>query len=508
MISGEGSVMEISVIDLIIIIFYLIAVALIGSLSGGRQKTTRDYFMGGKNIPWWAVSFSIVAAETSSLTFISIPGLAYITNLNFLQLTIGFLIARILVAIFFLPAYRKGELSTAYTFLENRFGTATRRYASSVFLFTRVAADGVRLFSTAIPLAIIFKSTAIFESWSNLHIYIIAIIVITIVSFTYTYTGGVKGVIWADVLQMFIYIGGALLAMSILWNTLPQSFNWQSVSDKLRVFNFDLGENIAEFFSKPYTFIASLLGGTFLSMASHGTDQLIVQRLLTTKSLNDGRKAIIGSGIMVIIQFALFLFVGVLMFIFFKGVSITDAAAPFHKADEIFPYYIIYYLPSGIKGIIIAGLFAAAMSTLAGSISSLSSSAMLDLYQPFWGKKNNPEKELKISRLLTIFWAIILTLVAFLFIQVQQSVVEIALGIASITYGGLLGTFLLGLFFKTVKQRAAIIGFSTGLLAMLGIILIPMLSGSSALLHWTWYVAIGTAATLITGNLYQRIAGE
>jgi SSS family solute:Na+ symporter len=495
--------MQISAIDLIIIIVYLVIVALVGSLSGGKQTTTRDYFMGGKNIPWWAVSFSIVAAETSSLTFISIPGLAYLTNLNFIQLTIGYLIARILVSLFFLPSYRKGELATAYTFLENRFGTFTRRYASSVFLFTRVAADGVRLFSTAIPLALIFRSTTLFADWNNFHIYILSIIVITLISFIYTYTGGVKGVIWADVLQMFIYIGGAVLALGVLMHSIPPSFDWEFLGNKTQVFNFDLGKNLSEFFSKPYTFISSIIGGTFLSMASHGTDQLIVQRLLTTKSLKDSQKALIGSGVIVIIQFALFLVVGLLLYAFFDGIAISNPSAPFHKADEIFPYFIIHYLPNGIKGLIIAGLFAAAMSTLAGSISSLSSSAMIDIYKPIFGNNSNAKKELKHSRILTIFWAIILTAVAFLFIKVQQSVVEIALGIASITYGGLLGTFLLGLFSKRVEQDAAVVGFSSGIIVMILIILIPKLMGTTAWLHWTWYVAVGACTTLIMGNLFQ-----
>ncbi len=497
---------KISTVDIIIIVFYLIIVALIGSLSGGRQKSTKDYFMGGKSVPWWAVSFSIVAAETSSLTFISIPGLAYISNLNFLQLTIGYLIARILVAIFLLPSYRKGELVTAYSFLENRFGQFTRRYASTVFLFTRVAADGVRLFSTAIPLALIFKSTAYFSQYSNLEIYIVSIILITLVSLMYTYTGGVKGVIWADVLQMVIYIGGAVLALIILIDHLPQNFSFALLGEKTQIFNFDFGESIGEFFRKPYTFVASLIGGIFLSMASHGTDQLIVQRLLTTKTLRDSQKAIIGSGIMIIIQFALFLIVGLLLYVFFNGVSVGDLNAPFQKADEIFPFFIIHYLPSGIKGVIIAGLFAAAMSTLAGSISSLSSSAMLDLYKPFIAhKKDDPAHDLKVSRILTISWAIILTFVAFLFIQVQQSVVEIALGIASITYGGLLGTFLLGRFYPKIKQPAAIAGFTSGILAMLMIILIPKLAGLQPVFHWTWFVAFGSTVCILVGNIWQKV---
>jgi SSS family transporter len=499
---------EISTLDIIIIIVYLLAVALIGSFSGGRQKTTKDYFMGGKSVPWWAVSFSIVAAETSSLTFISIPGLAYISNLNFLQLTIGYLIARILVAKFLLPSYRKGELVTAYSFLENRFGPFTRRYASSVFLLTRIAADGVRLFSTAIPLALIFKSTAYFSTYSNLEVYIAAIIIIALISLIYTYTGGVKGVIWADVLQMFIYIGGAVLALILLIDSLPQNFSFAALGEKTQIFNFDFGKSIGEFFRNPYTFIGSLAGGIFLSMASHGTDQLIVQRLLTTKNLRDSQKAIIGSGVMIIFQFALFLVIGLLLYVFFNGVSIADLNAPFQKADEIFPFYIINYLPSGIKGIIIAGLFAAAMSTLAGSISALSSSAMLDLYIPFFApKQDDPSRDLKVSRFLTISWAMILTGVAFIFIQVQQSVVEIALGIASITYGGLLGTFLLGRFFPIIKQPAAIAGFTFAILAMLLIILIPKLVGSPPVFHWTWFVAFGSIVCIIVGNVWQKTVG-
>ncbi len=497
--------MTFSYVDLSIILIYLIIVALVGAFSGGKQKSTADYFGGGKNVPWWAVSFAIVAAETSSLTFISLPGLAYLTNLNFLQLAIGYVIARVLVAFLFLPAYRTGELSTAYTFLETRFGIVVRRYASTVFLFTRVAADGVRLFSTAIPLALIFRATAMFADWSNFEIYAVSIIIIAAVSFLYTITGGVKGVIWADVLQMFIYIGGAVLAIIVLLDKLPSTFSIFSLGDKTQIFNLDFGNNFSEFFSKPYTLVASLIGGIFLSMASHGTDQLIVQRLLTTKNLKESQKAIIGSGIMVLFQFALFLIVGLLLYGFYNGVSITDPNAPFHKPDEIFPYFIIHSLPIGVKGIIIAGLFAAAMSTLAGSISSLSSSVMLDLYKPIKGENTDPKHDLFISRILTVVWAIILTIVAFLFIKLQDSVVEIALGIASITYGGLLGTFLLGLFFDKVNQKSAIIGFSTGILTMVLIIVIPKIIGFPSIVHWTWFVAIGSTVTIFVGNICQYV---
>jgi SSS family transporter len=491
-------------VDIVIIFGYLVAVALLGSLSGGRQTSTRDYFLGGKNIPWWAVAFAIVAAETSTLTFISIPGLAYLTNLNFLQVTFGYLLGRIIVSLVLLPSYYKGELLTAYALLENRFGRATRTYASTVFIFTRVAADGVRLFATSIPLALILRTFPWFAGFSNLQIYLFAIVVIAGVTLIYTYTGGIKGIIWVDVLQMSIYLGGALLALGILLSRLP---NWTTVltqlpggSAKLQLLNLDFSDGLRGFFAKPYTLIGSLIGGTFLSMASHGTDQLIVQRLLTTRSLRDGQKALIASGVIVILQFTLFMLVGLLLYVFYGGMQ-PGATAPFSKADEVFPYFIIHNLPIGVKGLIIAGLLAAAMSTLAGSISSLSSSALADLYKPRTKRMLTPAAELRLSRLWAVGWALVLTLVATFFIKIPQAVVEIALSIASITYGGLLGTFLLGVLFKRIDQTAAIWGFSIGILAMLLIICIPIGAQLPALVYWTWYTLIGCTVTIVVGNL-------
>lgn len=495
-------------IDFLIVFLYLIIVAIIGSFSGGKQRTVKDYFLGGSNIPWWAVAFAVVAAETSTLTFISIPGLAYVTNLNFLQVTIGYLVGRIIVSFLFLPAYRKGELATAYTYLENRFGRPTRSFASIVFLFTRVAADGVRLFATSIPLAIIFRSFPFFAGWSPIQIYSLAIITIAVVTIIYTYTGGVKGIIWVDVLQMTIYLGGAALALVILFQRIPAGLaavgEYSNGVNKLALINWGFGCGLKGFFANPYTLIGSLIGGIFLSMASHGTDQLIVQRLLTTKTVKDSQKALIASGVIVIIQFTLFLLVGLMLFAFYEGVPV-GAGQLFSKPDEIFPYFIIHSLPTGIRGFIIAGLFAAALSTLAGSISSLSSSAMMDLYKPYFGKANDPVRDLKVSRILTIFWAVVLTAVAFLFVNILQSVVEIALSIASITYGGLLGTFMLGVLFKKPDQRDAIWGFSAGILAMLLFIVLPFILGRPSVVYWTWYTLIGCTVTLIVGNVAERI---
>ena len=476
--------MEGKALDYVIIVVFLIGAAAFGIITGGKQKTVKDYFLGSKEIPWWAVCFSIVAAETSTLTFISIPGLAYLTNLNFLQVTFGYLIGRILVATILLPAYSKGELLTAYTFLENRFGGKTRSFASIIFLFTRTAADGVRLFATAIPLKLMLNID-----------YPLAITIIAVITLIYTYTGGMKGVIWVDVILMFIYLGGAIISAVYLLNLIPGG--WTTVAatsfadNKFSVFNLRFENGIAGFFSQPYTLLGGLIGGAFLSMASHGTDQLIVQRLLSTKCLRDGQKAIIGSGVIVIIQFAIFLLVGVMLYAFYGKLDV--------KSDEIFPMFIINVLPTGISGIIIAGLFAAAMSTLAGSMTSLASSTMHDLYIPFFGKNLDDQKQLRISRMFTIFWAGMLVISAILFMESSRAVVEIALSIASFTYGGLLGTFLLGILNKKVKQEDALAGFVAGIFIMISVI-------SLNLVAWTWYTIVGVTATLLIGSLLNKLS--
>ena len=475
--------MHISILDYAIIVVYLIGIAAFGKFQGGKQKTVKDYFLGSKEVSWWVISFSIVSAETSTLTFISIPGLAYLTNLNFLQLTFGYLIGRIIVAQFFLPAYYKGELSTAYTYLQTRFGNKTRSLASITFLFTRTAADGVRLFATAIPLYLMIDISPM-----------IAIIIIAVVALIYTFTGGLKGVIWVDAIQMFIYIGGAIVAGIYLINYIPgnigEILSSPEISSKLNIFNLGFENGFAGFFSQPYTLLSGLIGGAFLSMSSHGTDQLIVQRLLAAKNLAESKKAIITTGVIIIFQFALFLIVGVLLYAYYGSLDI--------KSDEIFSKFIIEVLPSGIRGFIIAGLFAAALSTLAGSITSLSSSVMLDLYLPF-KKTIDEKKNFFISKMLTIFWAIMLIFSAFIFMESSRAVVELALSIASFTYGGLLGTFLLGLSNKKINQNHAIIGFISAIIVISFIIAFKVVA-------WTWFILIGVCVTLLIGNLLSLLS--
>jgi SSS family transporter len=474
-------------IDYVILVVYLIGIAVLGILRGGKQTSTRDYFLGRDEIPWWVVCFSIVAAETSTLTFISIPGLAYLTNMNFLQVTVGYLIGRIIISFVFLPAYYKGELSTAYAFLERRFGMKTRSFASLVFLFTRLAAEGVRLFASAIPLKFILDIN-----------YPTAILIIAAIALLYTYIGGVRGILWVDALQMVIYLGGATLSAILLIT--GSDGGWSSITarafdaGKFSIINLGFDGN---FWGSPYTLLGGIIGGAFLSMASHGTDHLIVQRVLTTKSLAASRKAMIGSGIIIIFQFALFLIVGLLLYGYYNGASLAQMGLV--RADEIFPRFITQGLPSGVAGFVIAGLTAVALSTLAGSMTSMASSTVMDLYKPYFGKNVTPDRELFLSRLVTVGWAAALVGSALFFMNTTQTVVELALSIASFTYGGLLGTFLLGVLFKKPTQEDALAGFVAGIFIMITVIALKLVA-------WTWFTMIGVSATLIVGNVLSMLS--
>jgi SSS family transporter len=484
--------MGFTVFDWIIVVLYLIGIAIFGVISGGKQRGTGDYFLGARRIPWWAVCFAVVATETSALTFLSIPGVAYATNLNFLQLTFGYIIGRIIVSFVLLPSYYRGELVTAYQFLGQRFGSKVKNFASIVFMLTRLAADGVRLFTTAIPLAIILKSSGELSQWSESQIYIVSIAIVSLITFLYTFIGGVRAVIWMDVVQMFIYLGGATAAILIILGKIDGGFTSviSFAGDKFSMINWGFDRPFSQFFEQPYTFFASLIGGAFLSMASHGADQLIVQRLLTTDSLKNSQKALITTGFIIAVQFFIFLVLGLMLYTFYNGADIDP--------NEVFADFIVKYMPSGISGLIIAGLFAAAMSTLAGSMSSLASSAMMDIYKPYFGKNLSERKDLLVSRIITAIWAFLLVGSAMFFMRTERTVVELALSIASFTYGGLLGTFLLGIIFKKIEQMDALIGFISGIAVMTYVIL-----GTD--IAWTWHTLIGSTVTISVGNIVYRI---
>jgi len=506
-----------TIIDYIVIVVYLVGVAVLGILAAGKQKSNADYFLGGHEIPWWAVLFSVVATETSTLTFISVPAVAYGGNLTFLQITFGYIIGRIIVALVFLPRYYEGELSTAYQFLANRFGPSMRNVTSTTFMVTRLLADGVRLFATAIPLAIILRMGGAFSGWTDLHIYFLSIIAIAGITIIYTFIGGIKAVVWMDVMQMAVYIGGALVAVFLILGDLPNglagALHLADETHKLKFLQFGFDMSFKDYIAHPYTFFVALIGGGVFSLASHGTDQLIVQRLLTTHNLKNSQRALIGSGFVVFLQFALFLGIGILLFAFYNGQ--TPAQLGLATTDEVFAKFIVEQMPTGLSGLIVAALFAAAMSSLASSLNSLASATTLDLYKPYWGKNNSPEKDLKISRYITIVWGTILTVSAFIFAVLQlhssgerPAVVELGLSIASYTYGGLLGAFLLGLLFKNPQRRDAIIGFFSGLIALLFMVKGPvqeLLPGEGLAIAWPLYTVVGAAIVVIVGNLSYAV---
>lgn len=469
-------------LDLAIIAVYLAGITLFGLRFRKRQRTLRDYFLADRDIPWWAISLSIVAAETSTLTIISIPGLAYDTNLTFLQLVMGYVVGRVIISFVLLPHYFRGDLYTAYELIERRFGGKLRSLTAGLFLLMRAAAEGVRVYAVAIVVAIALGTGEI-----------ASIAIITALTLVYTFEGGLAAVIWTDVVQTGIYIGGTLVGVFTILHLVPGG--WTAVHDmamstgKLRVFDFTLD------FWKPYTFWAGLIGGTFLTTASHGTDQLIVQRLLAARNLRQSKAALLSSGVAILLQFALFLLVGVMLYAFYHVPS-----AQFGKPDRIYPTFIVTKMPHGISGLLIAAILAAAMSNLSAALNSLSSTSIVDFYVRF--RPNTDDRSrLRLSRLATFVWALVLFALAVVSLHYVGRVVEVGLQIASVAYGALLGVFLLGVLTKRANQSGAMVGMLCGFCVNLYIWLgtrVPL----------TWYVAIGTAVTFTIGYMVSLAITE
>lgn len=498
-------------LDYTVIAVYLLGVVAFGIWSGGKQGDSKDYFLGGRDLPWWAICFSIVATETSTLTVIGIPAVSYGGALTFIQITFGYLIGRVLVSMVLLPRYFEGEFQTAYSFLGNRFGTATQQTASVTFLLTRLLADGVRLFATAIPIKLIADAAGFSMS------YFAIIAIIGVLTIAYTMVGGIKAVVWMDVVQMIVYVGGACLAIGVLLSDMPANW-WDMAAEagKTKIIDFEMGRPISYMLTHPYAFLTALVGGAIFTMASHGSDQLIVQRLLACKNLNDSKKALIGSGLLVMVQFVIFLLVGMLLWVHFDGASVQELGLS--RADEVFPRFIIEGLPAGLSGFILAGIIAAAMSTLSSSLNALSSSTVIDLYEKVRKTKMDAATSLKMARVFTFIWGIVFILFASMFEDQKNPVVELGLAIATFTYGGMLGLFLLGLFVKRVRQLDAIIGFVVAIVLMALIIkglrfgetngwqfILTSNAGDSAetlsSIAWPLYTLIGAAITLVVGWL-------
>jgi solute:Na+ symporter, SSS family len=460
-------------LDLAIIAIYLVGITLFGLRFRKKQRSLRDYFLANRNIPWWAICLSIVAAETSTLTIISTPGLAYDTNLMFLQLVLGYAVGRIIISFVLLPHYFRGDLFTAYELIERRFGKRLRSLTAGLFLVTRAAAEGVRVYAVSIVVAIAFGTGEV-----------ASIAIITVLTLIYTFEGGLAAVIWTDVVQTFIYVGGTLVGVFTILHLVPGGWpaihSLASSQDKFRMFDFSLN------FWKPYTFWAGVIGGAFLTTASHGTDQLIVQRLLAARDQKQSVKALLSSAVVIFFQFALFLVVGVMLFAYYRLPS-----SHFGKADRIYPSFIVNHMPHGISGLLIAAILAAAMSNLSAALNSLSSSSIMDFYVQR-NPQTSEQRKIRLSRLSTFFWAAVLFGLAILSLREAGRVIEVGLQIASVAYGALLGVFLLGVLTKRASQNGAGIGMICGFAAELYL-------WRYTSVPWTWWVMIGTMATFIIG---------
>jgi SSS family solute:Na+ symporter len=475
--------MRLQALDIVILAAYLAGTALLGIWLGRGYRTASEYFVSTRDLPWWAIALSIVATETSTVTFISVPGYAYMKgargeggDLTFLQLVFGYLLGRLVISVLFIPLYFRGELLTAYQVLVQRFGERVRRAASGLFLITRSVADGFRLFATAIVLAAV-------TGWSDP----IAILLIGAVTILYTYLGGQRAVIWTDVLQFGVYTVGALVAVDVLLARLPEGWMtaWAvaQAHGKWRVFDFTWDV------TRSYTFWSGIIGGAFLTMATHGTDQLIVQRYLASRTARQAMAALVTSGLIVFLQFLLFLVIGVLLFVFYTHVP---PPTPFTQSDRIFPYFIVHELPPGMVGLIVAAIFAAAMSTLSSSLNSSAAAAVTDFYRPLRGERFPEMHYLRVARRLTLGWGIVQVAVALVARAFSQRVVDEVLAIAAFTNGAILGVFFLGTLTRHISERAALIGMASGLLVMLGVKVFTPIA-------WPWFVVIGSTTTGIVG---------
>jgi len=448
-------------IDLAIIILFLVGNTLFGLWHGKSNKSSSDYFLGNHNLPWIVSMLSIVASETSVLTFVSVPGLAYRGDWSFLQLAMGYIIGRILVSAILLPLYFKHGVSSIYEIIGIRFGTGMQKVAALVFLVTRTLGDAIRFLAAGVVVQVV-------TGWSLP----LSVMIIGVVTLVYTLSGGIKAVVWLESFQFSLYLLGGVLSIVFLLQSidkgLPEVLTSLASSGKLNIINTD-----PHFLTTPLTFFSAFIGGILLSLSSHGVDYMMVQRVLGCKNLSSARKAMIGSGFFVFFQFSVFLLAGSLISVFMHGVPMAK--------DREFAFFIVHYLPAGLKGLLIAGVLSAAMSTHSSAINALASSTVNDIL--------GGTASLGFSRVISFMWAILLIIIALMFDAGSKAIVMVGLEIASFTYGGLLGLFLL----SRSKRNFHTASLATGLVASMAIVFVLKHFG----LAWTWYILVSVIINII-----------
>jgi SSS family transporter len=472
--------MQLSWPDYLVIGGYLTAIILFGSWFARFQKTTRDYFLTDRSVPWWAVCFTIVATETSTLTFIGIPAATYAGNMTFLQLAIGYVIGRVIVSLLFIPAYFRGDLFTSYELLQRRFGSRVKTLSAGIFLITRSLADGVRLFATALVIAVV---TGVPVPW--------VVLVLGAAMIVYTVRGGVSAVIWTDVVQMFVYIAGAAAVAVVLLNRIPGG--WTTVlhagaaAGKFAVFD------LAFDFSRPYTLWAGLLGGVALTLATHGTDQFLVQRLLSARSAHEAARGLVLSGFIVFAQFVVFLMIGVMLFVYYQQHPLPR---PLTRTDEILPIFVVSSLSHGLAGFIVAAIVAAALSP---SLNAMASTTVNDFYLRYVNPAADQATQMRVSRRATVGWGLVQLLIALGAQWMDRSVLDAGLAVLSFASGAVLGAFLLGTLTPRIREREVVIGMIAGLATMTAV-------WGWTSVAFTWYVFIGAVTTCVVAWLFSGFA--
>lgn len=481
--------------DLAVILAYLAGITWFGARFRSSQKGLRDYFLGGRSAPWWAIALSIVSAETSTLTIVGTPSLAFQGNMGFLQIVLGYLLARIVISILFLPHYFKGEMFTAYELMRQRFGERIRKLTASIFLVTRAMAEGVRVFAISLVISIVLGTGEI-----------ASIALIVVLTLLYTFEGGMTAVIWTDVVQMTLYVAGAVLSFFAILSRIPGG--WAHVTavaaatQKFTIFDFHFSFTAA-FFSRSYTFWAGVLGGCFLTTQSHGTDQLMVQRLLSARDERQSRTALLASWVVILFQFTLFLLIGVLLYVYYGDLYPfpPQRLAQFHPelaGDKLYPAFIWHNMPAGIAGLLIAAILAAAMANVSAALNSLASTTVVDFFRAR-SRQATEKQSMQVARMATVVWGIVLLAIAYA-ARHSKSVLEAGLSIGSIPAGALLGVFLLGVLTRRPRERSAMAGVLAGLLVILYVVLKTHIA-------YTWYVLIGTSVTFavgLLGSVFER----
>ncbi len=478
-------------LDLVVIVLYVLGCTWLGARIGSRsQGGLRDYFLGERDVPAWAVMISIVATETSAVTFLSIPGKGFSGDLTFLQLALGYIVARVLISVFFLPLYFRGEIESAYQVLKNRFGLATQRAAACLFLITRTLASGLRLFLAAAVLVELYLRIQGKPAPAGFELPV-AIVVIGFITLIYTYLGGLKAVIWIDVLQFVIYIGAGLIALAVIGREVPGG--WSAIlgqageAGKLRVFDFDPSP------FKVQTFWAGMIGAMVLDTGSHGVEQLMVQRYLSARSREQAAGALIASGFVVLTQFTLFLMIGVGIWALHQAHPSLDIPGK----DKEFASFIVSYMPHGILGLVVAAILSVTMSTVSGALTATASSSVNDLYRPLFPDRD--ERHLmRVSKVMTAFWGLAQVVVALGATVLQGRVVDNALSIAGFVTGILLGLFLLGMLSKSAGQLAAFVGMVGGIAAVSAVAFLTKVA-------YPWYALVGSATVVMLGLIVHAL---